>query len=102
MTDPDNSAASVPQQETHPPLREPFPFLRLLYAAGFAIAGWVVFWLVLFLGALQFLTIAITGQANDELRHFTRNMTRYLFEILSYVTLVQDERPFPFGPFPKV
>jgi hypothetical protein len=84
-----------------PPLRQPFPFARLIYAVGFAVVAWVVFWLVLFLAVLQFVTTAVMGHANDELKHFSRSMTLYLEELLGYITLVRDEQPFPIGTFPK-
>ena len=83
-----------------PPLRHPFPFARLIYAVGYAFVAWVVFWLVLILALLQFITRAVTGHVNDELRTFSRNMITYLQELLGYVTLVRDEQPFPIGPFP--
>jgi hypothetical protein len=83
------------------PLRHPFPFARLVYAIGFAFVAWVVFWLVLILAALQFITRAVSGHVNEELRQFCRNMIVYLQELLGYVTLARDERPFPIGPFPK-
>ena len=82
------------------PLRRPFPFARLIYALGFAIIAWVVFWLILILALLQFITRAITGHVNEELRHFNHRMVTYLAEVLAYVALVRDGQPFPIGPFP--
>lgn len=83
------------------PLRHPFPFSRLVYAIGFSVVAWLVFWLVIVLAILQFVTRAIAGHVNEELRQFCRNMITYLQELLGYITLVRDERPFPIGPFPK-
>jgi hypothetical protein len=83
------------------PLRLPFPFARLIYAVGFAFIAWFVFWFILILAVLQFVTRAVAGHVNDELRQFTRNMILYLQELLGYVALVRDERPFPIGRFPK-
>ncbi len=84
-----------------PQLRLPFPFARLIYAVGFAVVAWVVFWLLLVLAVLQFVTMAVMGHPNDELKHFTHNMTLYLQELFGYITLTRDEQPFPIGPFPK-
>ena len=84
-----------------PALRQAFPFARLIYAFGFGFVAWVAFWLVLILGVLQFVTLAIMGRPNDELKHFSHNMTLYMQELLGYITLVRDEQPFPIGPFPK-
>ena len=82
-------------------LRHPFPFVRLLYAIGFAFLAWLVFWLIVILAALQFAVRALIGYSNDELRQFSRNLIAYMQELLGYVSLMRDERPFPFGPFPK-
>jgi hypothetical protein len=83
------------------PLRHPFPFARLIFAVGFGALAYLVFLGIIVLAILQFITRAITGHVNDELRQFSRNVITYLQELLGYVTLVRDERPFPIGPFPK-
>jgi len=85
-----------------PLLRQPFPWLRLIYALGFAVLAWVSFWLILLLLApLHFITLAITGRANEELRHFNLRAVHYLMELLLFVSGVREEMPFPLGPFPK-
>jgi hypothetical protein len=84
------------------PARPRFPWLRLLYAIGFAVVAWVMFWLiVLLLAPLHFITVAITGRPNDELKHMSLRAVHYLVELLVYVTGARDEMPFPLGPFPK-
>ena len=84
-----------------PTSASPFPFTRLLYAIGFAFIAWLVFWLVVFLAALQFVATAVTRHHNDELKHFSVRLTLYMQELLGYITLVRDERPFPIGSFPQ-
>ena len=101
MSDPETARHDPLAGEAHPPLRTPFPFTRLVYAFGFAVVGWLVFWGIIILAIAQFITLAIAGQANEELRTFTRNVVHYLAEILAYTALLRDEPPFPFGPFPK-
>ena len=102
MTHPDDTDEPAgPAAEPHGVLRSPFPFARLAYAIGFAIVAWVVFWLVLLLALLQFVTTAVTGHVNEELKHFSRSVVLYLQELLLYAIFVQEDRPFPFGPFPK-
>jgi hypothetical protein len=81
----------------------PFPWVRLLYAIGFAFVAWVMFWLiVLLLAPLHYIVLAITGKANEELREMTLRAVHYLVELLVFVTGSGDEKPFPLGPFPKV
>jgi hypothetical protein len=86
---------------THPTDRAPFPVVRLLYAIGFSIAAWFVFWLILVLGLAQFVVLAVTGRVNDELRNFSFSLVQYLWELLAFITFVRDDQPFPIGPFPK-
>jgi hypothetical protein len=86
-----------PTQSAHPP----FPAVRLLYATAYAIVAWFVFWIVLLLALVQFVTIAVSGKINDELRHFSINLVQYLWELLTFITFVRDEQPFPIGQFPR-
>lgn len=92
-----NTQAVPPAQAAHPP----FPAVRLLYAIGFSIVAWFVFWIALLLALLQFVMIGINGRANEELRHLCRNLVQYLWELLGYIIFVRDEQPFPIGPFPS-
>lgn len=103
MTDDHPAYGSGPYSEASdgPTLRHAFPFMRLVYALGFGIVAWLVFWFILVLAAFQFLTRAAVGHTNDELRQFSRSVIAYLQELLAYISLARDERPFPFGPFPK-
>ncbi len=85
-----------------PPSRQRFPWLRLLYAAGFAVFAWIVFPItVLVLASLHFITLGITGRVNLELQEFSSKAVRYMRDVLLFVTGVDDDIPFPLGPFPK-
>jgi Domain of unknown function (DUF4389) len=96
---PNPEPASAPRP---PGARQPFPWIRLLYAIGFALIAWVLFWLILLLLApLQFVTIAITGKPNDELQQMSMKAVHYLLELLVFITGASQEPPFPLGPFPK-
>jgi len=83
------------------PVHKPFPFVRLLYALGFAVVAWIVLWLLFVLGLAQFAILAINGRVNDELKSFTLGLVRYLGELLAFIGFVRDEPPFPFAPFPR-
>jgi len=83
------------------PERAPFPAIRLLYAIGFGVVAWFVFWITLLLALVQFVVVAINGRVNDELKTFTINLIQYLWELLAFIVFVRDEQPFPIGPFPK-
>jgi hypothetical protein len=85
----------------HAEARAPFPAVRLLYAIGFAIVAWFVFWIVLILALAQYVVVALNGHVNDELKGFSLNLVQYLWELLAFIIFSRDEQPFPIGPFPK-
>lgn len=89
-------------RSVQPPSRQRFPWLRLLYAIGFAVFAWIVFpVIVLVLASLHFITLGITGRVNPELQEFSSKAVRYIRDVLFFITGVVDDIPFPLGPFPK-
>ena len=50
--------------------------------------------------AFQFLASLFTGQPNDQLTRFGRNLARYLQQITVFMTFATEEKPFPFTPWP--
>jgi Domain of unknown function (DUF4389) len=101
MTDED-SATADPAPSGAAPKRVPFPLTRLFYAIGFAFVAWVVFWLALFVGLAQWIMTAVAGDHDDQLKHWSRNLNQYLWEVLSFIVFARDDKPFPFGPFPRM
>ena len=102
---PSEEKESLGEEEASPPeeqsLREPFPFARLFLTIAFGVVASVAFWIIAMLALLQFATIAIAGQKNDELVQFSRLMARYVQDVFDYMTMSSDSKPFPLGPFPK-
>jgi len=97
MTDSHAAGGAILEPKTKPP----FPFVRLLYAFGFAVLAWLAFWLLLVLSFIQFFVLLITGRVNEELKSFNLSLLQYLWEVFAFITFVRDDQPFPFGPFPK-
>jgi hypothetical protein len=100
----DSTSGTVPPNPANgaiPASHPPFPVTRLLYAAGFALIAWFVFWLILVLALLQFAVILVNGKSNEELKEFNFSLVQYLWELLAFIVFVRDEQPFPIGPFPK-
>lgn len=81
--------------------REPFPWKRLLYSVLFAVIGWFALWIAFALAVFQFIVVAIEGRPRDDLKQLTQNIVEYLRQLFGYITFAQDERPFPFAPFPS-
>jgi len=89
--------------------RPSFPWPRLFYAIGFGVVAWCVFWVLIFLAAVQFvlvllqsLSASVSGHPSDELKRFNLRLIQYLLELLAYITFVRETLPFPFSPFPAV
>lgn len=93
--------ADTSQRDTPQSVRVPFPVVRLLYAIGFAVVAWFVFWFVLVLALMQFVIVALQGRTNGEVKILSLNLIQYLWELLAFVTFARDEQPFPVGPFPQ-
>jgi len=76
-------------------------WLRVAFVAVF----WVVFYLsqlvIAVVVAAQCAFTLIAGAPNPQLTAFGDSLSRYVQEILRYVTFNTDQRPFPFSDFPK-
>jgi hypothetical protein len=74
---------------------------RGLYMLGFifllGIAKFVAFAVVLFL----FLSVLITGEANEKLVKFGQSLSTYQYQILIFLTYNSEEHPFPLGDWPE-
>lgn len=98
MSDANTAQPETPEIEAE----ETMPlWQRLLYMLGFSFLAYLAFWAILLLSALQFIFVALNNDKNSELAGFTRNLLLYLGEALGFIAFMRDERPFPFGSFPK-
>ncbi len=76
-------------------------WLRLLFMIVLGVAFYVAKFITLAVVAFQFLASLFTGQPNDHLSRFGRNLARYLQQITVYMTFATEEKPFPFTPWPN-
>lgn len=68
----------------------------LLFVLLYGVAEVVVTAVVLFqLGATL-----VTGEENERLRNFGRQLATYLYQVVAYLTFAREARPFPFSPWP--
>jgi hypothetical protein len=60
------------------------------------------FLLAIFLAAslLQIIVIAVSEKENAELREFLRAVLAYIGVALAYIAFLDNQKPFPFSPFP--
>lgn len=69
----------------------------LIFAFLYSIAEVVLAAIVLF----QFLATLFTGSPNERLLIFSETLTRYIYQILQFVTYTSDQRPYPLSPWPE-
>lgn len=61
---------------------------------------YLLFFLLLLIVLFQFVSKLTTTELNTQLLDFSDGLTRYINQILRYVTFKSDERPYPFSPWP--
>ncbi|XPV76718.1 MAG: DUF4389 domain-containing protein [Desulfovibrio sp.] len=49
---------------------------------------------------IQFIIVLITGSHNESLRRFMNRMSEYAYDVMRYMTLNSNKKPFPFGSYP--
>jgi len=75
-------------------------WLRLLYMLLFAVILYVAAIVAGLVIVVQFLFALISGSANDNLKQFGGSLSRYIFQVLRFMTYNRDEKPFPFSDWP--
>jgi hypothetical protein len=69
----------------------------LLFIAVYGMAEALLGAILLF----QFVSLLLTRQTNSRLRDFSRQLCAFLYEIALYLSFNSDDKPYPFGPFPR-
>ena len=74
---------------------------RGLFIVIYGVIFYFLFFLIWLVVIFQFLMKLITSELNDQLLDFSDSLTKYVSQILLYITFKSEERPFPFSPWPK-
>lgn len=75
-------------------------WMRGLYMLLFVVIYHVAEVVIGAVVVLQFLFSLITGQTNLRLLQFGHSLSRYVYQIFSYLTFNSEEKPFPFADWP--
>ena len=67
-------------------------FFMVLFAILYSIAEFVIF----VTAFVQFLFLAFTGQGNEKLTKFGDGLAVFAGDVIRYLTLKTDTRPYPF------
>jgi hypothetical protein len=73
---------------------------RALHMVLFAIAYTIAEFVIVLLVVVQFITILVTGRANEPLLRFGNSLSTYVRQILRFVLYNTETMPFPFSDWP--
>ena len=74
--------------------------IRLLYTILFLIILVIVLAIVKVVVVFQFIYLFSTRKSNESVRRFSNKISTYGYRIFRYITLNENQRPFPFSDFP--
>lgn len=84
-------------------LKQGSAWVRVILMITFAVVLYVIIpAIVLVLMLTQTCFVFITGDSNDNLRVLGTALSKYIFEVLQFLSYASDNRPFPFSAFPSV
>lgn len=75
--------------------------LRLVYAILFYFVYAMSRFVLGLVAVVQFLHILLTEEHQEDLMRFSRSMTRFISQLVGYLTWVSNKKPFPFSDWPS-
>ena len=74
--------------------------IRLLYTLLYVAIFELVKTIVLLITLFEYFILLITLKHNEPARHFGNKVATYGYRVMRYLTLNENQRPFPFTDFP--
>jgi hypothetical protein len=74
--------------------------IRLLYMVVFALTFWILTWILAVTVIAQLVLTLLGGAPNPELLRFSNGLSRYISQVIEFLTFITDKPPFPFAPWP--
>ena len=74
----------------------PSQWVRILYMVFYAVACWVLLFVIPIIIVCQVIIALLTGMDNRNLRDFGGKLSAYFHSALDYLLYVNDEKPWPF------
>jgi hypothetical protein len=71
--------------------------MALMYIILFSMVQFIVSISLL----VQWILVLLTGETNARLKHFTKGLNRYAYQIMEFINFNSDERPFPLSDWPE-
>jgi hypothetical protein len=74
--------------------------IRVLYMLLFALALWILIWVLAVTVIAQLLLTLLGGERNAELLKFSKGLSNYTYQVIEFLTFLTDRPPFPFAAWP--
>ncbi len=71
--------------------------MALMYIILFSLVQFIVTISLL----IQWVLVLFSGEPNARLKHFTRGLNRYAYQIMEFLNFNSEERPFPLSDWPE-
>jgi len=75
--------------------------VRLFYTVLFLIVFGIVHAIINLVTAFQYILLLITLKESQPVRRFANQLAVYGYRLMRYLTLNDNQRPFPFSEFPQ-
>jgi Domain of unknown function (DUF4389) len=74
--------------------------IRLLYMLVFAVTFWILTWILAVTAIAQLILTLLAGTPHPELLKFSQGLSRYVSQVIEFLTFLTEKPPFPFAPWP--
>lgn len=82
-------------------INRPQVLLRLVFTIVFFFVLEIIVILVQLVTAFQYISLLITKKHIESLRSFSAKIAVYVYRIMRYICLNDNDKPFPFNEFPQ-
>jgi D-alanyl-lipoteichoic acid acyltransferase DltB (MBOAT superfamily) len=74
--------------------------IRLLFTILFVAILWIVKCLIYLTVVFQYVYLLVALKHSEPVRAFANRLAAFAYQLIRYLTLNDNEKPFPFKPFP--
>lgn len=82
-------------------VRQQDSWLRLLFIIIYAVVLWATSIVLGLVVIFQFLSVLLTRKPQGTLLEFGGSLAEFVRQIVAYLTFNSEDKPFPFGDWPK-
>lgn len=68
----------------------------------FVVTMWILVWVLAVTVIAQLLMTLLSGQLNSELLKFSKGLSRYVVQVVEFLTFLTEKPPFPFAAWPDL